>query len=111
MEIRENNKICIIAPLVGKLDKRQSIRIFETIKKDSRKIGIDLNYVSDCTYDFIEEIQTYSKTNKIGIFNIPSDLFSLFNVMEIDKFAQLFVSEQDFLNNSRQLINRKFAVV
>ena len=45
------------------------------------------------------------------MFNIPSDLFVLFNVMNLDKSLELFVSEMDFEENAHQLINRKFKVV
>ena len=51
-------------------------------------------------------------TNKeLGLFNIPSDIFVLLNVMDIDKTAKLYVSEMDFEEDLRQLINRKFALI
>lgn len=111
MEIRENDKFCIFAPLNPKIDKYQSDRLFSEILSEDRNIAIDLVYAQDCTFDFLEKIKEVSLNKNVGIFNIPSDLFTLFNIMDIDKFAKLFVSEQDFLEDSRQIINRKFILV
>lgn len=111
MEIRENKSIFIIAPLSKNLTQRNSKRIFDKASKESRQIAIDLNYVSNCSIEFIEDLKKFASQKTLGIFNIPSDLFVLFNIMELDKSAKLFVSELDFEENSRQLINRKFAIV
>lgn len=111
MEIRDNNKFCIFAPLSSRIDEYEASRLLKNIKKESRLVAIDLQYVHDCTIDFINTIKQISKEKQIGIFNIPSDIFTLFNVMEIDKISNLFVTELDFIENQRQLINRKFLIV
>lgn len=110
MEIRENKNVCIIAPICSKLDKYKTQRILERVRKESRHVAIDLGYVKDCTMDFIEGILTCANKD-LGIFNIPSDIFVLFNVMNLDKFVKLYVSEMDFETSSRQLINRKFSII
>ena len=110
MEIRDNDKVCIIAPICNVLDKRRVSKILEKIQNETREVALDLTYVRDCTEDFIECLKKMAGKN-IGIFNIPSDIFVLFNLMGIDKSVKLFVSEIDFMENSRQLINRKFSVV
>lgn len=111
MEIRDNDKFYIIAPLNPKLDKREAVRISAETLNENRLIGLDLRYVYDCTVDFLEELRKLCKIKDIGIFNINSDIFTLFNYMNADKFARLFVSELDFEEDSRQLINRKFTIV
>lgn len=111
METRENDKICIISPLCAKLDKYGTERLNKTVMAETRQIAIDLSYVQDCTIDFINWLKSISNQRKLGMFNIPADLFVLFNVMNLDKSIQLFVSEGDFEENARQLINRKFKVV
>lgn len=110
MEIRENENICIIAPVCSKLDKYRTQRVLARVAKESRQVAIDLSYVKDCTIDFIEGLKS-CKNKNLGIFNIPSDIFVLFNVMNLDKIAKLYVSELDFESDSRQLINRKFSLV
>ena len=110
MEIRDNNKICIIAPICAKLDKYKTKRVLNKINSETRQVAIDLSYVQDCSIEFIEALKTLTN-KKIGIFNIPSDIFVLFNIMSLDKSVELYVSELDFEEKSRQLINRKFSIV
>lgn len=109
MEIRENEKVCIIAPICSKLDKYKAQRVLDRVAKESRKVAIDLTYVKDCTIDFIDAIKSCAGKD-LGVFNIPSDVFVLFNIMNLDKVVKLYVSEADFESDSRQLINRKFAI-
>ena len=111
MEIRDNENFCIFAPLGGKLDKRESLRLLSEISHETRQVGIDLKYVYDCTIDFIEALRESAKLKQIAIFNIPSDIFVLFNIMKLDKAVNLYVSESDFENHSRRLINRHFELV
>lgn len=111
MEIRDNDNICIFAPLGGKLDQRESNRLLKEITAESRQVGIDLKYVYDCTIEFIEALKLSAKSKQIAIFNIPSDIFVLFNIMKLDRVANLYVSEMDFELNTRRLINRQFELV
>jgi hypothetical protein len=111
MEIRETDNIYILTPLSPKMDKRETQRLFSNITIKNKKIALDLAYVQDCTIDFLEKLKAFALDNEIGIFNIPSDLFTLFNFMGLDKSVGLFVSESDFVENARRLINRKFSVL
>lgn len=110
MEIRENKNICIIKPISSKLDKRKTDKILSKIANETRRVALDLSSIQDCTIEFIEELR--NKIDKdFGIFNIPSDIFVLFNIMNLDKSVKLFVSESDFEEDSRRLINRKFSII
>lgn len=111
MEIRDNDNVCIFAPLGGKLDMNESERLIKEISAETRQVGIDLKYVYDCTIDFIEMLKKASKSKPIAIFNIPSDIFVLFNIMKLDRVVNLYVSEDDFELNKRRLINRNFQLV
>lgn len=111
MEIKETEKLCIITPLSNKLNKRESNRLFEALKSEIKGTALDLSYVEECTIDFIECLKEICKTKQVGIFNIPSDIFVLFNIMKLDKLASLYVSELDFEEESRRLINRQFSIV
>lgn len=110
MEIRYNDEICIIAPICEKLDNYNTKKMLEKLRNESRKVAIDLNYVQECSIDFIDGIRNLSKKD-LGIFNIPSDIFVLFNIMNIDKTVKLYVSESDFESDTHQIINRKFALI
>ena len=106
MEISVNDKYCIITPLSETLDIRQTERLIGELEfhKTSR-VGIDLSYVQDCTFEFIDNIKNFCN---IGIFNISSDISALLISMGLDKKLNLFVSEMDFIDDRRRLLNRKF---
>ena len=111
MEIRDNDNLCIFAPLGGKMDRYESQRLIKEISNESREVGIDLKYVYDCTIDFIEILKQTAKNKRIAIFNIPSDIFVLFNIMKLDKVVNLYVSENDFELHKRRLINRNLQLI
>jgi len=109
MEIKENEKFCIITPLSPKLNERESLKIEnEILNSSNKRIGIDLSFVQDCTIDFINRI---INLKNISLFNIPSDIFAILTSMNLDKSIPLFVSEMDFIDNKHQLLNRKFFIV
>ena len=109
MEIKLFDRFCILTPLTPKLDARECRRLYKEIENyNGITVGIDLTFVQDCTIEFIEELYNRAPLN---VFNISPDLFSLFNVMDIDKRINLFVSEGDFRENKHRLINRKFSIV
>ena len=110
MEMRFNDDLCIIAPLCNKIDERTTQCILRKISKESRKVAIDLNYVQECSIEFIEALKNNVDKN-LGVFNIPSDIFVLFNIMNVDKHVKLYVSEMDFVENARQILNRKFRLI
>ena len=109
MEIKLEKNCCIIKPLSPKLDERETVRLEEELRNDSHyRIALDLSYVQDCTIDFINKIKEYKG---ISLFNIHSDIFAILTSMNLDKSLNLFVSELDFLNDKRQLLNRHFSLV
>ena len=112
MEIIESNENIIIKPYSPILNKRESYRLFESIKNiSSGKIGIDLSLVNECTNEFINVLEELAQKRNIGVFNIPSDIFTIFSFMDFDKKIQLFVSQMDFENDIRQLLIRRFSVI
>ena len=56
MEIRENDTICIFAPLNNKLGIRETKKLINKLQKESRNIALDLSNVTDCTIDFFENV-------------------------------------------------------
>ncbi len=109
MEIRISDKYVILTPLTPKIDAAYCNRLFGEIKENyTLDIGIDLSYVKDCTIEFIETLKQY---NKVSLYNIPSDIFALINIMNIDKCVNLFVNESDFRTKQRRILNRRFSIV
>ena len=111
MEIRYNENSRIITPLTPRLDELSRSRIFSEISSEEKNTAINLSFVQDCTIEFISSLVEFGKKKSLSVFNIPAEIFVLFNVMNIDKIVQLYVTQEDFEKNSRQLVNRKLAVV
>ena len=110
MEITTSDKFCIITPLSKTLDERNTARLFQEVLlyNDSLTVGIDLNFVEDCTIEFIENLKV---VKNINLFNIPSEIFTIINFMGLDRCINLFVSELDFKSNHHRLLKRNFRVV
>jgi anti-anti-sigma regulatory factor len=85
-------------------------KIIDRINRETRKVSIDLSNIQSCSSFFIESLAKLQNKD-LSMFNINSHIFVLFNIMNIDKTIKLFVSELDFEENTRQLINRKFSIV
>ncbi len=108
MEIRSSQKYCILTPLSPKLDEYQAERLSQEIKNNSTlTVGIDLSFVDDCTIEFLETV----KSTKTALFNISSDIFSLLNMMNLDKTIPLYTTEEDFKLDKHRLLNRRFSIV
>ena len=108
MEIKYINENCIITPLSPRLDKREVNRLINELAENNlKKIGLNMDLVKDFTIDFLEGL----KNKEISLFNVPSDLFSLLNMMNYTQNFTIFASEMDFLENKREVKNRKFQLV
>ena len=109
MEIIENEDFCIITPLTYKLDARETTKILAEINTHpNKKIGLDLSMVIDCTNDFINQL---NNIRNLSVFNIPSNIFVLFCIMQFDKSLNLFASKIDFIEDKRRILNRKFTLI
>ena len=111
MEIRDSEKFYIVTPLSSILNEYESRRIFNDLSAESRDLAIDLSYVTDCTIDFFELLKNFALERRLSLFNISAELFVLLNNLGIDKCIKLFVSELDFIENSREMVNRRFSIV
>ncbi len=107
MEIKTFDKYCIITPFSSKLNEYEANKIASEIDS-SLRVGLDLSFVTDCTIEFIDKI---SKIKNLSLFNISSDIFTLLNIMNLDRKINIFVSELDFLDDQHRIINRKFSIV
>ncbi len=109
MEIKTSDNFCIITPFSPKLDEKEAKKLFaEILRNKNLKMGIDMSFVKECTIEFIDVL---SKIGDIGLFNVTSDIFVLFNIMNVDKKINLFVSELDFKADKHQLLNRRFCLI
>ena len=74
MEIRENDKLCIIAPIQNELSDYKVKKIIDRINRETRKVSIDLSNIQSCSSFFIESLAKLQNKD-LSIFNINSDIF------------------------------------
>ncbi len=109
MEIKTSSKYCIITPFspkLGEIDAKKLLK--EIFANRNLKVGLDMSYVNECSMEFIDLI---CQIKNLALFNITSDVFAIFNIMNVDKKVDLFVSEIDFIAEKHKLINRKFSII
>ena len=110
MLIENYDNYCIITPLCKKLNNNEMQRLEAKIDElKTSKIGLNLDEIRDCTFDFFNFLK--NTTLNISLFNIPSDIFAVLNMMNLTSCVHLYTSQEDFENSKRQLINRKFRIV
>ena len=109
MEILTSDNYCIITPLSTKLNKEETLRISKAIEQyQEYNIGLNMDYVKECSIDFIEKIKSLKN---ISLFNIASDIFTILNIMNVDKCVNLYVTEENCKSCTHRLINRNFRIL
>lgn len=85
-------------------------KIFKSIPKNN-PIALNMQNVNFINEDFLIFLKQSSADRKISLMNLQSELYVLLNLTNYDKYAKIFISENDFLDNKRAIINRKFSVL
>jgi hypothetical protein len=110
---KENSAGCI-------LNLHSSVLTFELVFKlqkilnefpFDKSIALNLNDVDSICVEFLDLLKETSRKRRISLTNIQAEIFVLLNLTKYDKFAPLFLSDIDFLEQKRALINRRFSVL
>ena len=106
MDLKNDNKY-IIGVKTKELNFKSLANLAILMDKmdlDTKPVALDLKEVESVTEDF-------SETTKLTLLNIPSELFALLNLRRYDKNVKMFNNNLDFIEDKRELINRKFHIV
>lgn len=85
--------------------------LMDKMDLNTKPVALDLKEVESVTEDFFTFIKNFSETTKLTLLNIPSELFALLNLRRYDKNVRMFNNNLDFVEDKRELINRKFHIV
>ncbi len=85
--------------------------LMDKMDLNTKPVALDLKEVESVTEDFFTFIKNFSETTKLTLLNIPSELFALLNLRRYDKNVRMFNNNLDFIEDKRELINRKFHIV
>lgn len=77
-----------------------------------KRVALNLANLSVINNEFLESLEELSNSGiKLSLFNLSLNVYLLLFIMKYDKFADLFVSEPDFLQNQRNIVNRQFKLL
>lgn len=108
-EIGESFVLSVNSPrlsqeLLGSLDMR--VRDFA----NDKKLALDFACVGWVCAEFLNFLKVNAARREICLINLSSEIFTLLNLTRHDGFARIYLSESDFLDDKRQLVNRRFSV-
>jgi len=109
----ENSKGCILRlhssiltfDLVFKLKK-----ILNELPSDL-PIALNLQDVDYICVEFLEFLRESSRFKSLSLTSLQSELLVLLNLTKYDNFAPIFLSDVDFLEQKRVLLNRRFSLL
>lgn len=110
---KENGECCILNlhsniltfGLVFRLKK-----ILKTVPSDV-PIALNLENVDYICVEFLEFLKDNSKRRKLSLLGLQSEIFALLNLTNYDNFANIFLSDLDFIKQKRILKTRRFSVL
>ena len=86
------------------------INLFVRLYKNY-KIAFDMQCVNEIKEDFLNFLKKQSFLKKISLVNLNSDIMTILNIKNYDKFVYIYADENDFKQNSRTIVNRNFKVI
>jgi len=111
MIIHASKNHYIFNPQISDMDYNavRAIEGFILSNQLDKPLAIDLQQVKTCCRELFELLNKSKR--KLFLINVPSEIYTMINLLEYDKNTGVFVSELDLEENKRELKNRKFAIV
>lgn len=109
-----DNDVCCILKLHSHVLSFDLIfRLKKILKKipDNKPFALNLQDVYYVGNEFLEFLKESAKVKKISIINLHSEIFALLNLTKYDEYANIFLSNTDFLEQKRELLNRRFCLL
>jgi len=76
-----------------------------------RQIALNLHDVDFICIEFLEFLKETSSLRRLSLTSLQSETLVLLNLTKYDNFAPIFLSDVDFLEQKRALLNRRFVVL
>lgn len=110
---RENSTSCIFKLHSNVLTLELVFRLKKILKRapKNKNIALNLQHVESFCAEFLEFLREFSKQNKLSVINLQAELFVLLNLTQYDEFAHIYLTDTDFVESKRALLNRRFSVI
>jgi len=110
---KENSVGCILKlhSNILTFDLVFKLRKFLNQFPSNKSVALNLHDVDYICVDFLEFLKETSKSRNLALTSLQSEILVLLNLTKYDNFAPIFLNDIDFLEQKRELLNRRFSVV
>lgn len=113
MKIRDVDKICIVDIAGTKISESNLKKLKKILAQrvSLMRIGINLKGVISVNHDFLDFLRESSFKQRLSLFNACNDVYLLLFVSQTDKYVDIYLDENDFINNKRLIIYRRLKLL
>lgn len=106
MKIKVVQNTCIAN--IGEQEPLHIDKIKSLIEQaQGRRVAIDFGQVVTLGQEFLDFVKNNIRKGQLALYNVNSDLYVLMFIMNMDKYLNYYMSENDFLNDKQCIVNRK----
>ena len=111
--IKENAKKCIIKIHAVDLSAETIFRVKKLMRRVSpqKAIALNLEKIESITPEFLSFIKLCERKQKLSLTETPCEVFAILNLTQYAKFVNMFLTDKDFYEHKRTLIERNFKLV
>lgn len=109
----ENNSNCILCPISDEVSLELVLRMEEILKglPINKSLALNLKNIGVICVEFLDFLKEFSPQKQISLFNLQSEVFVVLNLTKYDKFANIYLSDIDFNERKREMLNRRFSLL
>ena len=113
MKIREFDDFAVIDLAQGYITEQDIIEMgtYYNKKYPNKRIAINTSNVSNFSLDFMEFLSLCARKNKISLFSLNNDIFLQLFISGINNCVDIYLDEQDFIEEKRLLVKRNLKLV
>jgi anti-anti-sigma factor len=120
IKIRENEGYIVIDILSNEID-RKTLNIFRMtlrnlLKSNNSKIIINMHNVNKINNKFLGCLMAFKKKfdsigTELSIFSVKPEVLSIFYIIRLDNYLNIYNTEYDILQKRSPLVKRRFSFV
>lgn len=113
MNIRDVEKTAIV-DIAGNAMSQSELELIQELfeqKASGCRIAINLKNVDYITDDFIKLLKRYANEKKLSLFGLNNDIYLMLFITQSDKYADIYLNEQDFMQNKNIIVHRRLKLL
>ena len=77
----------------------------------TKNVALNLKQFKFFNPQFIDIIKDLTSKKIISLTNTPLEVHALINLLQYDKYFDIYIDDESFLKDKHKIINRKFRIV